>query len=208
LFDEAVDAYESLRRIVPSDASVTLRLALAHAGAGRLDVATRLIERVSQTGGRDDDVRLGELASITSAVLLASAREHAVSAAEGAELLRRLAQTPLPDVASLIWIQSSPADDTLQIQVARDRERRDLRVPEFDARVLGLSAIRIERGDGSARVVFSRAADPGPQRAIHAAVAALVLGPEHEAARLVTREIELAANVDHIELSWDGEAFL
>ena len=67
LFDEAVAAYERLDRAMPDDPAVALRLALAHAGAGRLDAATRLLDRVAQTGGRGDDGRMGELASIASA---------------------------------------------------------------------------------------------------------------------------------------------
>jgi tetratricopeptide (TPR) repeat protein len=206
LFDEAVDAYQSLQRLTPGDASALLRLALAHAGAQRLDVATRLLEVVTQTGGRDDDGRLGELASITSAVLLATASERPGSAAEGAELLRRLAQTPLPDVASVLFIQSAPSDEQLEVRIAQSE--RELKAPDFDAPALGISAIRVERGGGSARLVLRRAPGAGPKRALHAEVVALRLGAEQRDVRLVRRQIDVRENEDSAELRWNGEAFL
>lgn len=208
LFDEAAEAYESLQRIVPADAGVSLRLALAHAGAGRLDVATRLLESVTQTGGRDDDGRLGELAAITSAVLLANAREQATSPAQSAELLRRLAQTPLPDVASVLFIRSEPSEDPLQVRIAREHTERDLRAPEFNAPLLGLAAARVERGDGTARIVFSRASGTAPSQPLRAEVAALLVLPERGSVRIVRRDIELPRGATTLELRWNGEAFL
>ena len=76
LFDDALAAYERLDRSMPDDPAVALRLALAQAGAGRLDAATRLLDRVAQTGGRGDDGRLGELASITAATFSLVARRR------------------------------------------------------------------------------------------------------------------------------------
>jgi tetratricopeptide (TPR) repeat protein len=208
LFDEAVEAYESLARLMPNDAGVGLRLALAHAGAGRLDIATRLLERVTQTGGRGDDGRLGELASITQAVLLASARSLSADPDVAAEITRRLLQTPLPDVASVMVIQAPPSDEALRIEVARERGDREAKAPDFDARALGLSALRIERGEGSARLRLSRPLDSSPSRATRVKIAALVLGEDRKASRIVTREVEVGADGKPVELRWNGEAFL
>jgi tetratricopeptide (TPR) repeat protein len=208
LFDEAVDAYESLARLMPNDAGVGLRLALAHAGAGRLDIATRLLERVTQTGGRGDDGRLGELASITQAVLLASARSLSENPDVVAEITRRLLQTPLPDVASVMVIQAPPSDEALRIEVAREFGDREAKAPDFDSRALGLSALRIERGEGAARLRLSRAPDASVSRPTRVKVAALVLGEDRTAARLVTHEVEVGADGKAVELRWTGEAFL
>lgn len=208
LFDEAVDSYESLARVMPLDAAVSLRLALAHAGAGRLDVATRLLERVSQGTVRVSEAKLGELASIVQAVLLAGAHESA-SAESKPELGRRLLQTPLPDVASVVLIQSSPGDDPLTVRVARGDEEKDADAlpADFDARSLGLVAHRIERGTNSARILIRRPEDPGPSKPLKARVAALVL-TDRDQPKLVTRDIEVAADGEAFELRWDGGAFL
>ncbi|HVJ19795.1 MAG TPA: VWA domain-containing protein, partial [Polyangiaceae bacterium] len=208
MFDEAVAAYESLARTMPEDAAVSLRLALAHAGAGRLDVATRLLERVTQTGGRGDDGRIGELASITQAVLLAGARAGAATEDVRAQLVRRLTQTPLPDVSTLVVVQAPPSDDPIDVKIAREKGDREQQPADFDARALGISALRIERGDGEARILLTRAADAGPGKPARATVAALVLSDDRGASRLVTREVEVLPDGKAVELRWNGEAFL
>ena len=207
MFDEAGAAYDSLARAVPNDAGVALRLALSHAGAGRLDVATRLLDRITQTGGRGDDGRLGELASIAQAVLLAGARGGADAEVE-AELDRRLLRTALPDVQSVVMIQSPPSDDPIEVRVVRSNGEKVAQSADLDARELGVAAIRIERGDGTARISLKRALELGPSRPAKAKVAALILDRESNRPRLVTKEVEVSADGKSVELAFDGVAFL
>ncbi|HKO52107.1 MAG TPA: VWA domain-containing protein [Polyangiaceae bacterium] len=207
MFDEAGAAYDSLARVLPNDAGVALRLALSHAGAGRLDVATRLLDRVAQTGGRGDDGRLGELASITQAVLLAGARGGADAEVE-AELERRLLRTALPDVQSVVIIQSPPADDPIEVSVVRKNGEKVAQSADLDARELGVAAIRIERGDGAARISLKRALELGPSRPAKAKLAALILDRESNQPRLVTKEVDVSADGKSVELEFDGAAFL
>ena len=207
MFDEAGAAYDSLARALPNDAGVALRLALSHAGAGRLDVATRLLDRVAQTGGRGDDGRLGELASITQAVLLAGARGSADAEVEG-ELERRLLRTALPDVQSIVMIQSPPADDPIEVSVVRKNGEKVAQSADLDARELGVAAIRIERGDGTARISLKRALELGPSRPAKAKLAALILDRETSKPRLVTKEVDVSADGKSVVLEFDGEAFL
>ncbi len=207
MFDEAGAAYDSLERLIPNEAAVALRLALAHAGAGRLDVATRLLERVTQTGGRNDSQELGELASITEAVLLAEAR----GTAQGdlaAQLDRRLLRTPLPDVGSVLMVLEPPSDDPIVVRVARDGGEREELTPDYDARVLGMAAVRVERGEGKMRLRLSRAGDPGPSRPRKAQVFALVLGGEDKTLRLLRRVVDVAADGKAVELEFSGGEFL
>src|SRR5262249_14111328 len=72
-FDDATAAYEVLLDLLPDDPAATLRLALAHAGAGRLDVAERLLARVAATGGRSGDARLSDLAANVAGALIGDA---------------------------------------------------------------------------------------------------------------------------------------
>ena len=207
LFDDAVAVYERLDRAMPQDPSVALRLALAHAGAGRLDVATRLLDRSAQTGGRSEDARLGKLASITEATLLAGARQSAPPGEIAALLARRLSRTPLPDVASLILVRSPPSDEPVDVRIARDEKGRDESAADLDAASIGLSAIRIERGAGAARIRLRRSS-AGPGRPAQATVTALVLGEGRSSARLVSRDVVVETGGDGVELRWNGESWL
>lgn len=208
LHDDAVAAYERLDALVPDDPAVALRLALAHAGAGRLDVATRLLDRAAQNGGRSDDGRIGELASITEATLLATARSASPGADVDALLARRLSRTALPDVAGLVVVRSSPADDPLEVRVARNVKSRDEDPADLDAPGIGVSAVRVERGGGPVRIALRRpsAAGPGgpPTRAT---VTALVLDDDRAVARLVTREVAVVPG-DGVTLQWTGDSLL
>jgi tetratricopeptide (TPR) repeat protein len=207
LHEDALAAYLRLDAAMPDDPAVTLRLALAHAGAGRLDVATRLLDRVAQTGGRGDDGRLGELASVVAASLIATARQGSPPADTDALLLRRLAQTPLPDVASVILVRTPLTDDRVEVSVARQDKDRDELPADLDASVMGLAAVRIERGGGVARIRLRRPAGLAGGRPTHGVVTALVLGGDRSRMRLVTREVDVAPGERGTELRWNGEAF-
>jgi tetratricopeptide (TPR) repeat protein/Mg-chelatase subunit ChlD len=208
LLDEAVDAYESLARLMPNDAAVSLRLALAHAAAGRLDAATRLLERVTQTGGRGDDGRLGELAAVTEAVLVSAARPEVKDGDVSAELARRLAQTPLPDVASLIFVEAPPADDPVAVSVTRENGEKGEQSPDLDAHVLGLSVVRVERGDGALVIRLRHGSDAGPGLAQKVRISALALGPNREQSRLMRWERVIPADGKPVDVRWNGETLL
>src|SRR6185436_9935885 len=92
-FDDASEAYATLEQLVPDDARATLRSAMSHAGAGRLDIAERLLTRVARTGGRSANAELGELSRQLGRILAKSALSapsHPPSTEEAARL-RRLA---------------------------------------------------------------------------------------------------------------------
>ncbi|HSO33027.1 MAG TPA: hypothetical protein VLT33_10925, partial [Labilithrix sp.] len=207
LYEDALAAYLRLDAAMPDDPAVSLRLALAHAGAGRLDVATRLLDRVAQTGGRGDDGRLGELASVVSASLLAKARQGAPAAETDALLARRLAQTPLPDVASVILVRTPLTDDNVEVLVARQLKDKDELPADLDASAMGLAAVRIERGGGVARIHLRRAAGLAGARPTRGLVTALVFGADRSQPKLVTREVDIPPNDKGTELRWNGEAF-
>ena len=206
LYEDSLAAYSRLDRAMPDDAGVVLRLALAHAGAGRLDVATRLLDRVTQTGGRGDDGRLSELASIVSATLLAGAREAPGVHGKDVDALlaRRLAQTPLPDVDSVILVRSPPADRPVLVRVARREKDVDGDPADLDAAAMGLSAVRVERGGGASRIWLRRADGPEAGRPLRATVTALVLGENHAVTRLVTREVDVPIGGPGVEVRWEG----
>lgn len=211
LYEDALAAYLRLDAATPDDPAVTLRIALAHAGAGRLDVATRLLDKVAQTGGRGDDGRLGELASIVSASLLTNARTgggKAPDAETDALLVRRLAQTPLPDVASLVLVRSAVNDAKVEVMIARRETDKDELPADLDASAMGLAAVRIERGGGTSRIRLRTTSGYTSTRPTRALVTALVLDAgDRSRSRLVTREVEIAPGDKGTELRWNGEVF-
>lgn len=161
-FTEAALVYEQLSRIIPSDAGVGLRLALAHAGAGRLDVAVRLLQGVAATGGRDENGRLGDLGAIVQAVLLANALGS--SATNTPEVARRLKQTPLPDVAHIVLVDSPPSDNPVSLEIAYEADEKTKLAPTFDGSPIGINAALIERGASEAALKLSRKTNGDPVR--------------------------------------------
>jgi hypothetical protein len=117
-------------------------------------------------------------------------------------------RTPLPDVASLVVVQSQPADDPLEVRVARTDKDKSGDPADLDAPSMGLSAVRIERGSGAARIHLGRpsAARPGQPR--HATVMALVLADDRASSKLVTRDVLVAADGSGVDLVWNGASFL
>jgi hypothetical protein len=151
---------------------------------------------------------MGELASVTEAVLLAGARKPGLSAETDLLLLQRLARTPLPDVAGLVVVRSPPSDDPLEVRIARSATDKTGDAADLDAPALGLSAIRIERGTGPARIQLRRPVAAGPGQPTHATVTALVLGDDRASAKLVTREVDVGPGGTGVELQWNGESLL
>ncbi len=191
LFDEASVVYEQLARATPHDAGAHLRLALAHAGAGRLDVATRLLQTVAQTGGRDDNGRLGALSAIVQGVLVADALSKTSGPAASsatAELTRRLEQTPLPEASGFLLIVSPPSDNPVTMELIYDTDTR--RAPDLDASPLGVIGALIERGAGSLQLRLRRAVATEPAHDV-AATAYLLTAQSHGAPTLQQRTIAI-----------------
>jgi tetratricopeptide (TPR) repeat protein len=194
LFNEAGNAYDSLARLLPEDGSVTLRQALAHAGAGRLDVASRLLERVGQTGGRGDDGRLGQLASIAEAVLLSRARGGHDENVES-ELQRRLLRTPLPDASVVVLVHAPPSDEPVFLEMRREQGETLPQTATLDARELGLSAMQLERGTkGATELILRRKEVTLASHPIVADVSILVLGEPGSLPDLSSRQVEVSAD--------------
>jgi hypothetical protein len=159
LFTEAVLVYEQLSRIIPADAGIGLRLALAHAGGGRLDVATRLLQGVAATGGREENGRLGDLGAIVQGVLLANAL---VASGPNPEVARRLKQVPLPDVANIVLTDSPPSDNPVQLRIVYEADAKAKHAPNFDGSPIGLNAALLERGASKVTLQLSRNAESDP----------------------------------------------
>ncbi|MFT3772003.1 MAG: VIT domain-containing protein [Minicystis sp.] len=209
-FDDAEGAYAALDQLVPGDPAGVLRLALAHAGAGRLDIAERMLTRVAQTGGRAGDARLGDLAARLALTLLAEARARpGLSPAELDQMTRAALELPRPPGATLILVRSPAGAHAVEATLLRGpKDAREERAPEVAAAGIGLHALRIDPADGSAAVLrLRRPAELSPARPTKVRVDALVPDGDGKPPRLVSTEVELPVSGKVVEIAWNGAAW-
>lgn len=207
-YDDAQAAYAALEELAPGDPAVALRLALAHAGAGRLDIAERLLSRVAQTGGRAGEAKLGDLAARLALTLLAEGRGRGTPAEQQA-MVRAAAELPRPPGATLIVVRA-PAG-ALKIDgflVRGPKEAREERAPEIAAEGIGLYAFRLDPGDGSAATLkLRRPLELSPSRATKVHIDALVPDGDGKLPRLVSTDLELPISGKAVEIAWNGGAW-
>ena len=207
-YDEAASAFEALVRLLPDDPAGSLRLALAQAGAGRLDIALRLLSHVTETGGRTSDATLGELASTLSLVLIDEARDTRPRKEEDERLRRRGLEVSSPaDLSALVLVRVPTWVPGLQVSVRRGSSGDDA-VPVVLVPSLGLAGIRLERGEGPFRITVGRREELVPARAAAARLSVLLFTHGEDLPRLVTKEIPLRADGEALELRWTGTDFL
>jgi Ca-activated chloride channel family protein len=123
-FEEALRQYETLGGLTPGDAAVLLLEAAAAAGAGRIDEALRLEQRVADATEPGAATGLSRVAVWWSTLRLALLRDDARRKSDSAELARLLGRTrranvlhePRPLHVFLTWAHPE-ADCELYIQL-------------------------------------------------------------------------------------------
>ncbi len=211
-FDDATAAYTVLGELIPDDPAGILRLALAHAGAGRLDIAERMLARVSQTGGRAGDGRLGELAGRLAHDLLAEARQKpGVAADDLARLTRASLELPFPAGATVVLLRAPAGAQALDVTLIRGpRDAREERAPEVSAEGIGLYTLRMDPSstEGPGAVLrLRRPANLAPAQATKVRLDALVPEGPGKPPRLLSTEVELPISGKPVEVKWTGSAW-
>lgn len=209
-FDDASLAYTVLEQLVPDEPAAILRLALAHSGAGRLDIAQRMLARVAQTGGRAGDAQLGELAGRLSNVLLAEARGKAGVGKDDLDRLTRAAlELPYPAGATVFVVRAPAGALPIETTLIRGpKDAREERSAEVAAAGIGLYTLRIDPGDSSDVVLrLRRAKELPPASGTKVRVDALLPDGSGKPPKLVPFEVELPATGKPVELKWSGGAF-
>jgi tetratricopeptide (TPR) repeat protein len=205
LYDEAVLAYESLSAQHPNESSNFLRLGLAQANAGRIDIASRLLERAAQIGGRGDDERLNELSAYVKAVILAQARDQAKLPQERDELTRRLAETALPETFAIVLLElGERLEEPVEVMVYRGRQG-PAESPELYATPLGLYGLSLEPGIPELRVVMHRRLITKLGRSLKVKLHLLRLGSNLLERTLVTKEFAFEKNSENAEVTLSTE---
>lgn len=199
--EQAIAAYSSLERVVPNDTTNLLRSGLAQAGAGRIDIATRLLDRAAQTAGRSDDSRLNELAAVLRAVTLARARAGTTDPTERLELGRRLAQTALPDMAAIVLVEAPTSPEQgLTVRAYRGDDKSAM-PPELDASPLGIAGLFVDRGAQSIKIVVSRRTLAGLAPAMPVTVSTLRLGDDPDGRQLRSQILNIPADAEQANVT-------
>jgi hypothetical protein len=207
-FDDAAEAYATLEELVPDDARATLRSALAHAGAGRLDIAERLLTRVARSGGRSGDAEIGELARQLGRVLAESALAGGplkASAEEVARLRRLLLELSQAETGSIVLVRAEAAAPELMVRLQTSDTDKAPREPDIAAPSLGLylfkSASSESAGKLLERLSIKAPSELLPARPIRLRVDALRAGSAAEGTRLATRELLLPSDGKQLALA-------
>jgi tetratricopeptide (TPR) repeat protein len=207
LFDDAISAYESLNQQLAFDSTTLLRLGLVEAQAGRVDIATRLLDRTTQIGGRKDDERIASLASIVRAVVLEKAQAESNNEPEKRELARRLAETPLPDVETIILVEAPAGiEEGMSVLLYRGDDKTGTPA-ELDASPLGLAAMLVDQKSEGLRVEVKRRTWAGLARPLPVEVTLLERSTSPESTEEVehrtlrARSFEVPRNEERAEVS-------
>ena len=206
-FDDAASAYAVLEELAARRPRGRARLGLAHAGAGRLDIAERMLARVAQTGGRAGDAQLGELASTLGAVLVAEARSRPGLRPEDSEPLLRVALEMARDErASVVLVRGPSAALPLDVKLVRGPQTaREERAPQAAAQSLGLFLLKLD--PGAAKLVIRRPAELVPARATRVRIDVLLPAGKSQPPRLTSIERVLPIDGKPVEIDWNGNGF-
>jgi tetratricopeptide (TPR) repeat protein len=195
-FDDATEAYATLEELVPDDARATLRSALSHAGAGRLDLAERLLMRVARTGGRSGNGELGELARQLGRVLAQlalSSRAHPPSSDEAAQLRHLAGELSRAETGTVLLVRADAGARELEVRLAGPDE--SLTEPDVAAPSLGLYLFRSSSAEPPERLLsrlqVSAPSELSPSRLLAVRADAL---PAATDAGVSTRQFALASD--------------
>jgi Flp pilus assembly protein TadD len=209
-FDDATRVYSVLDELAPDHPAALIRLALAHHGAGRIDIARRLLARVAQTGGRAGDAQLGKLASGLSAVLLTSTLKTAELGKEQTEQLERAAlETSVGRRPSVVLVRVPAATLPIKVSLLRGRDGAQTeRAPDVVAASIGLYLFLLEPADSVKSVLrLSRPPGLGPAPELRAHIEGVVEGRPLNAesrapATLVSHQVVLPLDGRSVEVPW------
>jgi tetratricopeptide (TPR) repeat protein len=210
-YDDATRAYAALGELAPEDPAATIRLALAHAGAGRLDMARRLLTRVVETGGRLGNAPASALAGELATDLLAEARaKSGLDKGETEALTFAALALPRTERRTVVLVRGPAAWPALDAKLVRHVGTTKQDIPaEIKATSIGLYALAFEPGEARIELVLARSAELAPARAMKVRVDAVSASddPSSPPTRAAT-ELELPADGKPVTIEFANGAWL
>ncbi len=209
-YDDAYREYQTLARLRPGQPSVLLSLAHAAAGAGRMDEALRLEQRLSETADDDTEgTNVADLARLWTRVRLAHLESDASSDDLRAELARRERETgalrsPPAIFVALTW---QHPDDRPELHVRypgnedEDHwERAPLLGPEE-----GIEAIDVRDREDGTYLFEIRREERDALRPIEAELL-VVIAPGTPDQRILEKTVTLTREARRVRVALAGDA--
>jgi tetratricopeptide (TPR) repeat protein len=204
-FEDAIVALGPLERLAPDAPTALLRQALAASGAGRLDLAERLLLRLAQTGGRSGDGAMASLASHLAVALNAEARSNSANPEEAKRLTAAGKELPQANPKGFIMVRAPAAGSELVVQLVSQRDTTALRLPEVTAPGLGLYLLPLDAtAETGARLSLARRTRALPPTAPFE-VEVVTLVPGEGLPRALVTRATLPLGTDAATLQWNGQ---
>ncbi|MDW8363572.1 MAG: VIT domain-containing protein [Myxococcales bacterium] len=202
-YEDAYRQYETLARIRPDDPTVLLLLAQAAAGAGRIDEALRLEQRVAETAPPGGAEGLARIALLVSAIRYAKLRAEARAAGDARRLeavTARMRRSGVPGIAvglrvALLWAHP---DAHLSLWAAHPRMRAGR--PTDVAAELGIEAFDVLEPENEPYRIEVRRAGAAPIGTVRAELV-VIWNEGKPDERIEIVPVELGAN--RTRLAWN-----
>lgn len=194
---DAYAAYAALEDLAADEPATLLRLALAHAQAGRFDISSRMLQRLAATGGRSGDAVLGSLgAHVAAAQIARHLAAKDLDQADRDRLSRRALELPWPRPATVVLVTSPRLLHPLEVLVQRGPKGvREERKPDVHAPTLGLASFVVPTEDTETLEVIVRRPEALPPTAeVPVRIEVLKAGRDLSEAVLVTADVRLSAD--------------
>ncbi|MEZ4221283.1 MAG: VWA domain-containing protein [Polyangiaceae bacterium] len=200
----ATTHYSVLEQLAPDDPAVIVRLARAHALAGRLDVARRLLLRVLETGGRDGSAEMALLAGRLASVLVAEARGGKHSPETAATLKAQALELPRETSRVVLLVRAPGGEPALELSMTESGAAgKDVRPADVTAASAGLYAFSFGAQAEDVLLELQRPEQLTPARASSVKVTALRLGTDPGSLPEVKSvTVELPADGKPKEVKW------
>ncbi len=206
-YDEATATYQALEELAPDEPATLLRLALADAGAGRLDIATRMLTRLAQTGGRTGDERASEMGTQLGALLvIEAAAKQGLGADTKALLLRRAVEFPWPKAETVVLVRTPRLLHPIEAKLVRGpAAARDERKAEGDMPTVGLYSFTLQPGDEkNIDIVLRRPKALQPEPTAPVKISILRAGEDLSEATVASQAFDAMADGEPVTYRFDG----
>lgn len=205
--DEATATYQALEELAPDEPATLMRLAMAHAGAGRLDIATRMLTRLARTGGRSGDSQAADMGTQLGALLVIEAASKAGLAPETKSLLlRRAVEFPWSRAATVVLVRTPRLLHPVEVTVERGpSEARERRKPEGNLPAVGLYAFTLQVDENDIDISVRRPQALQPEATAPVQIAVLRAGEDLSEATVAALGFEAQANGEPVTYRFDGK---